>query len=252
MKNIELQNKINNLPEEITELITLLITEDEEFNTVFINKEEINTDIFEKNKNDFFSKVLKVTLEIDTMRSLEEYLVAIGFSEREKGILIKNTKDNFIALVKEITNDLLLEKIQESELATSVINQKENPLEEAKLADSNHISHVDVLSEIENPTPSISTTASFQNQTNTNKQTSSNTPIVAQNNSSSRASTAPLTTSTSTPSLHSSDPSVVPYTNPALHIASKLDQNLSTPSASASKDIYVSKKPDPYHEPVEF
>ena len=131
-------------------------------------------------------------------------------------------------------------------------NEKENPLEEVKLADSNHISHIDVLSEIENPTPSISTTASFQNQTNTNKQTSSNTPIVAQNNSSSRASTAPLTTSTSTPSLHSSDPSVVPYTNPALHIASKLDQNLSTPSASASKDIYVSKKPDPYHEPVEF
>lgn len=131
-------------------------------------------------------------------------------------------------------------------------NEKENPLEEAKLADSNHISHIDVLSEIENPTPSISTTASFQSQVNTNKQTTSNTTNNTQNNPSSKLIPTPSTSLNSIPSLHSSDPSVVPYSNPALHIASKLDQNLSTPSASIPKDVYVSKKPDPYHEPVEF
>lgn len=131
-------------------------------------------------------------------------------------------------------------------------NEKENPLEEAKLADSNHISHIDILSEIENPTPSIGTTASFQSQVNTNKQTTSNTTNNTQNNPSSKLIPIPSTSLTSTPSLRSSDPSVVPYTNPALHIATKLDQNLGTPSASIPKDVYVSKKPDPYHEPVDL
>ena len=131
-------------------------------------------------------------------------------------------------------------------------NEKENPLEEAKLADSSHISHVDILSEIENPTPSISTTASFQSQVNTSKQTTSNTTNNTQSNPSSKLIPTPSTSLTSISSLHSSDPSVVPYSNPALHIASKLDQNLSTPSASIPKEVYVSKKSDPYHEPVDL
>lgn len=251
MMNTEIQNKINKLPEEITELITLLITEDDEFNNVFINGEEINTNLFEKNKNDFFSKVLKVALEIDTLKSFEEYLVRIGFSERECEILIKNTKDNFISLVKEITNDLALEKIQDTNNKKND-DTKENPLEEAKIADAGHISHVDILSEIENPTPSINTTATFQKEVS-QKINVTTGPVAANIGvSTSKSNTLQNNTLSTSPSLHSSDPSVVPYSNPALHIASKLDQNLSAPSASVPKDIYVSKKPDPYHEPVEM
>lgn len=131
-------------------------------------------------------------------------------------------------------------------------DEKENPLEEAKLADAGHISHVDILSEIENPTPSINTTATFQKEVS-QKINATTGPVAANIGvSTSKSNTLQNNTLSTSPSLHSSDPSVVPYSNPALHIASKLDQNLSTPSASVPKDIYVSKKPDPYHEPVEM
>ncbi|MBP6974884.1 MAG: hypothetical protein KBB54_02975 [Candidatus Pacebacteria bacterium] len=111
-----------------------------------------------------------------------------------------------------------------------------NKIEEAKLTDPEHISHHDLLSEIENPTPSISTTTDFQNQNFVkSSQPQANTPVVKTS-----ANKGINTATTNT------------YTNPALNIATKLDQKLSTPSASIPKDIYVSKKPDPYHEPVDL
>lgn len=115
-----------------------------------------------------------------------------------------------------------------------------------------HISHVDVLSEIENPTPSISTTTDFQNQSNQISAQATQSSHLANISKTSTSINSTANSTPTNPSLHSSDPSVIPYTNPALHIASKLDQNLGTPSASVPKDIYVSKKPDPYHEPVEI
>lgn len=124
-----------------------------------------------------------------------------------------------------------------------------NKVEEAKLTDPEHISHHDLLSEIENPTPSISTTADFQNQNFVkSSQPQANTPVV-KTSANKRISTAVTTTPDGT--IHSSATTNT-YTNPALNIATKLDQKLSTPSASIPKDIYVSKKPDPYHEPVDL
>lgn len=125
----------------------------------------------------------------------------------------------------------------------------ENKIEEAKLADPEHISHHDLLSEIENPTPSISTTVDFQNQNFVkSSQPQANTPVVK---TSANKGVNTATTTTPDGTIHSSATTNT-YTNPALNIATKLDQKLSTPSASIPKDIYVSKKPDPYHELVDL
>lgn len=128
---------------------------------------------------------------------------------------------------------------------------KENPLEEAKLVESGHISHVDVLKEIENPTPSMSSTVDFKNSPiKTSTSDGKTNKIATTNNATSSTKSTPVaTTIQPNPSPHSSAPTNT-YVNPALNIATKLDQKLSTPSASIPKDIYVSKKPDPYHEPV--
>lgn len=124
-----------------------------------------------------------------------------------------------------------------------------NKIEEAKLADPEHISHHDLLSEIENPTPSISTTVDFQNQNFVkSSQPQANTPVVK---TSANKGVNTATTTTPDGTIHSSATTNT-YTNPALNIATKLDQKLSTPSASIPKDIYVSKKPDPYHELVDL
>ncbi len=141
------------------------------------------------------------------------------------------------------------------------LNQMQNKnIEEIKFSEPTHISHHDILSEIENPTPSLDTTTDFQNASNivspTNISNTTNTanstqPTTSANPVKPSNTTNPNISPTSTePSLHSPTPTA-PYTNPALQIATKLGQNLSTPSASIPKDIYISKKPDPYHEPVQ-
>jgi hypothetical protein len=123
-------------------------------------------------------------------------------------------------------------------------SEKKTSLEDIKFAEANHISHIDVLSEIENPTPSISAPLTPQREATTESQATPNSLKPSSKDSSTQLSSP-------NPSLHSS-PSIAPYVNPALHIASKLDQNLSNPSASVPKEMYVSKKPDPYHEPLDL
>lgn len=185
-------------------------------------------------------QILGFTKSADLIRYISENTVIDGNEfERIYPILLDN-------ILKKSSHPLF--KTEEETNSLSNFNRENT----AGSSESNHISHIDVLNEIENPTPSISTTTAFQNQANTNKQTTSSTINTSQNNPSTTANVVPPNSSTTNPSLHSSDPSVIPYSNPALHIATKLDQNLSSPSASIPKDIYVSKRPDPYHEPVEM
>ncbi|MCF7865576.1 MAG: hypothetical protein K9M11_03670 [Candidatus Pacebacteria bacterium] len=199
------------------------------------------------------------TLEQMIGEDTEDYLVIVNELANQiayfiLGLLtIQEFKDNLAEV-------LYLEGVVEVQKAYDAINKfvisklntkegmniEENKIEDAKLADLAHISHHDLLSEIENPTPSIKTTASFQANLGANI-VKTTTPVTAQTNPTTTQKN-PTNTSTIT-SLHSPEP-VAPYTNPALNIAAKLDQKLSTPSASIPKDIYVSKKPDPYHEPV--
>lgn len=158
-------------------------------------------------------------------------------------------------------------------LLTNIFNKSNQPLFKSQerirgglrpTDSSTSISHLDVLNEIENPTPSLRTTTDFQNiqnQNSTSPLAQSQTPVSSSNPLFSSANTSntpinptnltPSTPFTPTASLHSPEP-IAPYVNPALQISSKLGQNLSTPSVSTSKDVYVSKKPDPYHEPVDL
>lgn len=243
----ELKVKLEKSNQEVTDLYTSLIVDDQVFKDTFLSGLNDESYISDEKKLDFINNVFSIGFEIIGMNEFKKVLKDQFGENTGTESILKNVTEVFLPVFYDFN---IKQKIEE--LGANSNNTKENPLEESKLADSNHISHIDVLSEIENPTPSISTTASFQSQANSVKQTSPNTPSISQKNPSSRTSTTPLGSPSSTPSLHSSDPSVVPYTNPALHIASKLDQNLSTPSASVPKDIYVSKKPDPYHEPVEI
>lgn len=179
--------------------------------------------------------------------------------------ILNLTPENAEEIMEEFFTTCIPQNIQDS---LNISKRGENKLEDAKLSEKTeptHISHQDLLSEIENPTPSISTTTDFQNraaqvsvQSTQNSQAvnvskaSSTTSTTSTASTSTSINSVAATNSTQNPSLHSSDPSVTPYTNPALHIATKLDQNLGGPTSSIPKDVYVSKKPDPYHEPVDL
>lgn len=143
-------------------------------------------------------------------------------------------------------NKFVLSKLNKNETTNG-----ENKIDELKLKDQqNSISHHDVLNEIENPTPSINTTTAFQNSNTKAPSTSTSSTTVSSNPTKTLTPTSKNTPNQPTePSLHSPAP-IATYTNPALNIATKLGQNLDTPSASIPKDVYMSKKPDPYHEPV--
>lgn len=104
--------------------------------------------------------------------------------------------------------------------------------------ESSSLNHVDILNEIENPTPSI-----------VNKeQPAQETPEIV----------TPV--EVKKPTLEEALSGVLPSeggfaftdnTHPAEPMAQKLEQKLSGPTTSTPKEIYVVKKPDPYHEPIE-
>lgn len=244
MNNQTLEEKIERLPLDAIDLFSDLFSDEAFFKESVLFGIE---DFVLENKTKFIEKLIDIEIENKDRNYFSEYLQTITTDN----LIIKTIIENLeISIWPEIDEIYKNEKVK-----ISIQSSLTDPLEEAKLnekIDSSHISHVDILSEIENPTPSISTTSNFQKQINQTDILTTDSPTAGISNSSPKTNIYQINTSTDTPSLHSSDPSVVPYTNPALHIASKLDQNLSTPSASASKDIYVSKKPDPYHEPVEF
>ncbi len=198
------------------------------------------------------SEVILLTLKINTFEQFIDDVVdilEIQPSEAEKVVSDLYTK----CIPEQVRN--FIEKGSEESANT---NSKKVLIEDT------HISHLDVLNEIENPTPSLRTTTDFQNiqnQNSTSPLAQSQTPVSSSNPLFSSANTSntpinptnltPSTPFTPTASLHSPEP-IALYVNPALQISSKLGQNLSTPSVSTSKDVYVSKKPDPYHEPVDL
>lgn len=206
----------------------------------FLNKYHLSTN--KDDTADFLrNEVVQLLLKIKNLEQFIDSFVEILELTPENA---ENTLEDFfnICIPKNI-QDLTDSRSPEIEVLEKITEKTE----------STHISHQDLLSEIENPTPSISTTTEFQNRV---VETAVNTPTITVTARPSVTNSTALTNSstnqTQSPSLHSSDPSVTPYTNPALNVATKLDQNLASPSASIPKDVYVSKKPDPYHEPVDF
>jgi hypothetical protein len=99
------------------------------------------------------------------------------------------------------------------------------------------LNHLDILNEIENPTPSIT----IQNTTP-------------------QPEIAPVAIEPKKLTLEEALSGVLPSdggfttpntTHPAEPMAKKLDEKLTNATSSAPKEIYVVKKPDPYHEPIE-
>ncbi len=240
-------HRLNKLPKEIYSFIV----EDENTNfKMFVDKEFPTL----TNKNELVESLKSNTnlllLDFLDFNSFFENFVEL-FDLDEK--TVESKIENFISSYLDLK---IVDFIEKKRFNDNRTEPKEDKLEEAKLTEKTeptHISHQDLLSEIENPTPSISTTTEFQNRV---VETAVNTPTITVTARPSVTNSTALTNSstnqTQSPSLHSSDPSVTPYTNPALNVATKLDQNLASPSASIPKDVYVSKKPDPYHEPVDF
>jgi hypothetical protein len=223
---IQIENKLKDAPKEISEFVS----------TIYVNpvlEQLIGTDIEDYD-----------TIIVDLADAIVYFVLGfISLDQFKKELAEILYLDGVVEIQKayDAINKFVLSKLDKGKETV------ENKIGEAKNNDSNHISHQDLLSEIENPTPSISTTAAFQN--------SSVKIVTAVPNEISKTVTN-TTSSTNKDgaveaSLHSSA-TVPAYTNPALKIASKLDQNMSAPSASIPKDIYVSKKPDPYHEPVDL
>lgn len=243
----ELKVKLEKSNQEVKELYTSLIVDDQVFKDTFLSGLNDESYISDEKKLDFVNSVFSVGFEIIGMNEFRKILKDQFGENAGTESILENVTEVFLPVFYDFN---IKQKVEE--LGINENNTKENPLEEAKLADSNHISHIDVLSEIENPTPSINTTANFQKQIVQTNDSNVVNPTTSNRTSPSKINISQNSTFSANSSLHSSDPSVVPYSNPALQIASKLDQNLSTPSASVPKDVYVSKKPDPYHEPVEF
>ena len=101
---------------------------------------------------------------------------------------------------------------------------------------SESLNHIDILNEIENPTPSIVAQPA----------TPQPTPAV--------------TEEPKKPTLEEALSGVLPSTggftfeeakHPAEPMSQKLDQKLTESTSSTPKEIYVVKKIDPYHEPLE-
>lgn len=128
------------------------------------------------------------------------------------------------------------------------------------------INHQDILNEIENPTPSIYPKIN-QNPLDTQSNSTvldidalelTGTSITKNTDSGSE-----IVSKTNTPVVKSIDPVVdsVPVlsgfkpisneTHPAQTTADKLNSVLENPTKTTIKEIYQSKKPDPYHEPLE-
>ena len=117
--------------------------------------------------------------------------------------------------------------------------------------ENSSISHVDILHEIENPTPSLKTTLHFakpQAQT-----TSSGTPTNTSNTTNTPTTLPEGVRATQTSVAANSvlgGFSVNQPTNPAQRISDMLNKNMETPSVSIPKEVYIPKKPDPYKEPI--
>lgn len=238
MENSQENEKILKLPVDIIDIFTDLATDDSLYNDlVFFG---LDKPLIENVKKESVLNLL-IEIEVDKKRaSAKDILKAkLGLKDTEIAQIIKNLEDGLWEEFDEVYKEIEEEKSELIKTVRGTIS-----VETSKSNEANHISHIDVLSEIENPTPSIRAPLTPQREATTESQATPNSLRPLSKDSSTRLSSP-------NPSLHSS-PSIAPYVNPALHIASKLDQNLSNPSASVPKEMYVSKKPDPYHEPLDL
>jgi hypothetical protein len=137
---------------------------------------------------------------------------------------------------------LISTNIQSTEEAQTSI-QKEN----------SSISHVDILHEIENPTPSLKTTLHFAKPqaqatpsgTPTNISNTANIPTPTTLSEGIKATQSSVATNSVLGGFSANQP-----TNPAQKISDMLNKNMETPSISIPKEVYIPKKPDPYKEPI--
>ncbi len=123
----------------------------------------------------------------------------------------------------------------DSECYKNIFNKIETVGE--KKVDADSLNHQDILSEIENPTPSIAS-----------REPAPQIEVKA------------LVEEIKKPTLEQALNGVLPTeggfsfnenSHPAESIVKKLDEKLSTPTSSLPKEVYVVKKIDPYHEPIE-
>ena len=140
--------------------------------------------------------------------------------------------------VKQETAEDVFKNLDEfifSKISTYIEEGQQKFLEE-KNTDFDSLNHIDILNEIENPTPSIAARPA----------TPQPTPVV--------------TEEPKKPTLEEALSGVLPSTggftfeeakHPAEPMSQKLDQKLTESTSSTPKEIYVVKKIDPYHEPLE-
>lgn len=148
---------------------------------------------------------------------------------------------------KDLAEILWLEKEDEIDHAVSVINdfiilKKHILSDESKThgkIEKDSISHIDILNEIENPTPSIINPQRINPARKNEGPAKNDIDKTSDENEEGPALSAELGGFAPANSQ-----------NPAQKIAAQLDKNLSTPSTSIPKEVYVSKKPDPYKEPI--
>lgn len=167
------------------------------------------------------SLITKYVLEKDIARDLvyEITITTLGFSSTNE-LLVR--LEEILQLPSEEVREVydIIDKSIFSGVRTYIDKQQKNlgDIFEEKvrlgiLDKNNSFSSADVLNAIENPSLSIQGTSS------------------AGQNLGGFTSSAPAA-------------------NPASNIAAQLDQKLSSPAATAPREIYQVKKPDPYHEPI--
>lgn len=234
--------RLQQSPESVKLFISKIYS-DENFSS-FIQKYRSSASDKEDLADNVRSEVLRYVLKVSTAQQLIDNVV-------ETLDIKPDEAENVIADLFSICIPEEIQNYAEGNNPSKDTVREEKHLD-FKNSDANAISHKDLLSEIENPTPSISTTASFQ--ISANKAAATDAVKTASTPDAFKTAPGNATVRSAEPaesSLHSSA-TIPAYANPALKIASKLEQNMATPSASIPKDIYVSKKPDPYHEPVDL
>ena len=244
LKAQKFEEKMDSSSPEISELYDVLSFDNKLFEDTFRIqlKDERGASVREL----FLMECFSVAFGISAISDLKDLLKESKYSDEEIDLIIKGFDSNFLVAFRELNVSPLKEKkesVVDAKLKSPLdITSSPNPITE------NTISHVDILSEIENPTPSISTTAQFIKPAvvNSNQPTSNLTA----NTQSPTQKTTTQTTPTNPLDLGGFGINKANTVNPAQNIANKLDQNLSTPTTSIPKEVYVSKKLDPYKEPI--
>lgn len=223
----ENENKNIDLPEDVIEVLTELITDGDYADRLIFDGIKLSTE----KRGSALRSIINNIIEHKNTSDLNGILTKQGFSLLESTIIKNNIEKNLLEEGEGVSN-----------------NENDSSL-----------NHVDILSEIENPTPSLPATepavaATVSTSTATeqkeNQEPTGSTPQVTtlENITSHKPSLSEAIGNI--PTIGGFKPIENP-THPAAPLAEKLDQKLSTSTASAPKEVYHVKTLDPYHEPVE-